>query len=305
MGASSSSHAAPCIRVFSHRGASGDFLLDGSNPLPTKSAIRALMDRGISAFDLDLFSTTDGTVFVAHPASLQHVSSDPSSMRASIIKDLCPALLQAIELLKLAQQESNLTLALDLKGLERHPQRHTEQLLWLAEQIKKRGLDERVWLWADTPEIARRLRGGTPWKSTLRLVKPVRDRLLDGPRREGAPFDCTSQLANGDDSLFVMLGPSQRCATSALLAPVWASSVWGASGSWAHTMYSSARRGRTHLPVDTGAAGLLVWVVDDEADLPRLLELGVRHIISNAPLRLQTAANALCRPAGQPLSATS
>ncbi len=41
-------------------------------------------------------------------------------------------------------------------------------------------------------------------------------------------------------------------------------------------------------------AGLLVWVVDHEAELQPLLKLGVRNVISNEPLRLQATARRMC-----------
>ena len=53
----------------------------------------------------------------------------------------------------------------------------------------------------------------------------------------------------------------------------------------------------SHRATKAGAAGLLVWVVDHEAELQPLLRLGVRNVISNVPLRLQEAARRLCAAA--------
>ena len=50
-------------------------------------------------------------------------------------------------------------------------------------------------------------------------------------------------------------------------------------------------------PYDSAASSVLVWVVDNASHLPALLQLGVRQVISNAPLMLQAAIRALCHSA--------
>ena len=56
--------------------------------------------------------------------------------------------------------------------------------------------------------------------------------------------------------------------------------------------------GTTHAPWPLDGtrqgAGLLVWVVDDAAQLSTLLKLGVRRVISNTPLELKRAVQRMC-----------
>lgn len=163
-------------------------------------------------------------------------------------------------------------------------------------------------------------------RHTLTVIKAIRDRGVSNAK-EGGDIDCSeSQLAVADLRLFTMLGPSLRCANTKLLAAPWARARWGVSGSWsrggAHREGSTSKHplivaasatvaavaplfsflGHS-APVRTlpgfldstrQGAGLLVWVVDDAAELSTLLKLGVRRVISNTPLELKRAVQRMC-----------
>lgn len=370
------------LTVFSHRGLSGDGSVD--RPLLTEQALLSLASRGIRHFDLDLSFTADNTLLVAHPAAVvQEIGKDVdifSQSLASLQRAAGPAhppLLKANRLLDLASQH-NLTIALDLKGSDVRPKDHASHLLSLAQRAVGDDLQGRVWLWADTADIARLLRrdlrrrindsestGTTARKlqeqmNRLTLVKAVRDRGLSPSTSRisgllrtlaggsAGSIDCSaSQLSLADLRLFSMLGPSLRCTNTNLLAAPWARARWGVGGSWSrgegggarssglttsvearaasdvihasggstrphlswmhpytpHNLPNPLLHGATvfwdgsHRATKAGAAGLLVWVVDHEAELQPLLRLGVRNVISNVPLRLQEAARRLCAAA--------
>ena len=291
----SAARAAACaLRVFSHRGRG----LGATSSLLRAADITALSDRGITHFDLDLSWTSDGMVLVSHPGDVSTVlslnvfntSAAALTARAAALGPAAP--LWAAQLLRLASDREEVTFALDLKDSERSADRpdgaHRRHLQWLAEQVLTRGLSARVWLWVETAAAARSLRralGATLPFSALRLIRPVRDRDVRVPSAPpsssaaaAAPLDCTAtQVAREDAKVFRMLGPSLRCANGALLAAPFAAERWGDG---------------------PDGARLLVWVVDrPRAELPPLLRLGVRHVISNEPLRVAAAARAFCRDA--------
>jgi len=268
------------LAVWSHRGVE-PALAASSGPFVSEAGLMALVGDGIQRFDLDLCFTLDQHVLVAHPTAIKEALGvrDVFQSRASTLQR--SGILPVQKLLALVET-MNITVALDLKGAEAEPEQHAAHLLWLSNEVLDRRLERRVWLWADGSTVARRLlralrpNFSTP-RSHLVLVKPVRDRGLASPR------SCaSSQLQWSDDRLFTILGPSRTCTTGALLAQPWAQQRWGAAGSWRIE------------GAGADAAGLLVWVVDDARDLAPLVALGVRHVISNAPLALHKAVQSLC-----------
>ena len=309
------------VNVFSHRGLSGDKAIDA--PLLTERALLSLASRGISKFDVDLSFTSDSELFVAHPAAVHQqlggldvfkVSS--KQLHNAAQQDKVP--LTTWRLLQLVQQH-NLTVALDLKGAETFPQQHATHLLALARRIVESDLPgsggdlaQSVWLWVDSTSIARKLRRSLRRSlnlsddgsccqrqqerlQRLTLLKPVRDRgvALSSPL---GLLDCgPSQLSEGDRPFFSMLGPSVRCANPNLLAAPWASARWGVDGSWRSRTGPQGQN--RHGAGRAGGVGLLVWVVDDAAELPALIDMGVRHVISNTPLALQATVTQRCAAA--------
>lgn len=301
------------LTIFSHRGLAGDASLDAS-PILSEDAILHLARRGIRYFDLDLAFSVDGALLVSHPAAIQAaLGMDVFRTTEAVLRSSARRILTASRLFSLVAAH-NLTVALDLKGSSIRPDEHATQLVWLAQTTLDMRLTRNVWLWADTTGIARRLKrqlqrtGGGRARpelmQNLTMIKPLRDRgLMERNSSAGSSMlDCTpSQLARGvDERFFTMLGPSVRCANQRLLASDWAAARWGRQsqrhdGRSRPSESSRALRASGQPPEVAGAAALLVWVVDDaEAELPALLRLGVRMVISNAPLKLRAAAIREC-----------
>ena len=55
------------LTVFSHRGAAGPA---EPNVIVTAQSVQSLVERGVRAFDMDLFFTTDGSLLVGHPVAM-------------------------------------------------------------------------------------------------------------------------------------------------------------------------------------------------------------------------------------------
>ena len=293
------------VEVFSHRGLSGDASVDA--PLLTETALLSLAARGIHGFDVDLSFSSDGQLLIAHPAAVRQqlgASVDVfSTSSASIFakSGARHAPMTALRLLTLVQRH-NLTVMLDLKGGISWPDHHASHLLHLARYILSAKIEDRVWLWVEDAGGVRNLRRGLRHAQSnatnqqfmrLVVVKPVRD--LGLPSGTDGVTDCTNQVVRGDEKLFTMLGPSKKCTNARLLAP-WAAARWGPSGSWSSSGSSSGGGGvgsRHGAPAGLGA-GLMVWVVDAEDELPDLMAFGVRRVISNKPLMLREAVRRRC-----------
>ena len=150
------------LTVFSHRGLSGDKAVD--KPLLTEHAFVSLAEEGIRHFDLDLSFTSDDVLLVAHPAAVfQEIGKEYDVFSKSLTSlqgaagAAHPPLFKATRLLDLVAQH-NLTVALDLKGADVRPKQHAAHLLSLAQRAVQDEMHGRVWLWADTADIARTLR---------------------------------------------------------------------------------------------------------------------------------------------------
>ena len=190
----------------------------------------------------------------------------------------------------------NWTVALDLKGSDRSPHAYTIHLLHLARDVLARRLQQRVWLWVEGTGAARSIRrqlraNASVPQPPLILLKPLRDRALP------APLDCAAaHLERGDERIFQMLGPSRHCVTPRFFGNAWVQHVWGARHRrdlpthHADTRVFATTAGHRLAREAAAGAALLVWVVDDVAELTRLLRHGVRHVVSNRPVALQEAA---------------
>ena len=134
------------MTIMSHRGASGR--LDES-AIPTEASIRHLVANGIRAIDFDLFWTRDGTALVAHPVGVQHLlprhvhnAFELTDVEARTLSG--GPLLRLPSLLELVK-ELNLTLALDLKGVDREG--YMRQLGAMGKQVVARSLQRHIHIW--------------------------------------------------------------------------------------------------------------------------------------------------------------
>jgi hypothetical protein len=204
------------LRVYSHRGLSGEGNERPESAIPTAASLVSLHHRGVAHFDMDLFFSDDLEQYVAHPDALakvlgvSDVGALSSRQLARAMAAAAPArqLLPAPQLLELAAR-FNWTLALDLKGAGRPAFRSAMERL--AAHVQRLRLERTVSLWVESAAVARRL------PHTLRLGKPLRDLKAPPHPDDGAP-DCTAQLEPVRDAkLYSFLGPSRRCANRHLL----------------------------------------------------------------------------------------
>lgn len=264
--------ASPCdLWVFSHCGRS-DGATRSSDVLSEQTIIN-LIARKITAFDMDLVATTDGKLVVGHPVSMARglnydVRSSTLAAARRHLPRSAPPLLLAHRLLDLAH-DWNLTLALDLKGNAEPAM--LPQLQYLIRGILSRGISSRTWIWLESAGTAAALQRalGSVAFQRLVLLKPLRDRLAPAVV-QASDTDCSLQVAGAGHEWAQMLGPSSRCMQPRLVASLHART-------WA-----SPRR-------------YLTWVVDDEAEMSRVLALGVDMVISNEPLKIRAAARRQCR----------
>ena len=261
------------MTIMSHRGARGQ---PGDSAIVTASSIRSLVVQGIRAIDLDLFWTRDGTAVVAHPIGVQHLL--PRHVRNAFELTEAEAmtlsggpLLRLPSLLELAR-EFNLTLALDMKGVDREG--YMRHLSSMTRQVVAKNLQRSIHIWAPSAREAAVLRRrisnnfSQQVASELRFAKPLLDK--------GAPVNaagrplCVGQI-NADDHVFDLLGPSDTCAGASLF------------------------RSEAVLPWHRAPRGFMVWTVDKASRLPELARAGVQRVISNKPLAMEAARQQLLR----------
>ena len=227
----------------------------------TAGRVEAMYGRGIAAFDMDIFWSTGGTLYVGHPRLLkEELGRDPFELSDA---EIPRGTLTVARLLDLAGELPRLTLALDLKGSTTSA--YPTYLARLRDMVARRRLQRRAWLWVDSAEAVAALGPS----NGVRFGKPLRD--------GGNPqADCASQLEAADARRFEFLGPSSTCASARLFAAP-------ATAPW--------RRAPRHL---------LVWTVDEGAALRALLSRGADEVsvVSNAPFALQKELEALRAAAG-------
>lgn len=246
------------MTVFSHCAASGAANETG---VVTEARVLALVARGIASFDMDLFWSTDGVLYVGHPRLLGKTLGGVDVFGLAS-RDVPAATLTVARLLELAASADDFRLALDLKG--GHLADYASHLERLRGAVVARGLQRRVWLWAESSARVAELGG-----DGVLFGKPLKD--VGAPLVAGRP-NCSSQVqGRGDEHRYAFLGPSLGCANEHLL----------------HGAATSAWRRAPRFYV--------VWVVDREFDLRRLVEydVAVTYVVSNRPLRLQQHLAAL------------
>lgn len=265
------------VTIFSHRGRG---LPSGSWTRPYYLSERNLVElarQGIRHFDLDLFWTSEGTMWVGHPDELSHYfarQEKKMTLAGRSVFELGSkeVLTHALDLLSLERllelaTEHRLRLALELKG--RSQPFYALKLDLLCEQIRRRVLQRQVCLWVDGSRNAVRLHQmGKAWG--LQLIKSVADvGSLQQRQRDGRHLhDCARSFRAASAQRYQLFGPSARCLNELFLE----------------------RLKSIHAPLPLQ---LLVWAVDDESDFSRLLKLGARAFVSNTPIELTQKVSAL------------
>eukprot|EP00629_Pelagomonadales_sp_RCC1024_P003596 CAMPEP_0119266162 /NCGR_PEP_ID=MMETSP1329-20130426/4747_1 /TAXON_ID=114041 /ORGANISM="Genus nov. species nov., Strain RCC1024" /LENGTH=262 /DNA_ID=CAMNT_0007266029 /DNA_START=220 /DNA_END=1005 /DNA_ORIENTATION=+ len=209
-------------RVFSHCGAG----LGIDSPVVTEGRVEYLYSKGIAEFDMDLFWSTDGTMYVGHPRLLkEEFGVDPFELDDKRVR---AGALTVERLLDMAADDlPDLVLALDLKGSGVYPA-YNAYLSRLRDMVEQRRLQHRAWIWVDD---ARTVANLGPSQG-VRFGRPLKD--------GGDPAaDCAAQLEPADARRFEFLGPSLTCAN--------------------HRFFESG----AVAPWRSAPRHYLVWVVDD------------------------------------------
>ena len=266
--------AAHTLEVYSHRALGGPSSPGVPDAVVSEKTIRVLHRAGIRSFDLDLFWSEDGHLFVGHPVALRQVwrhqlnesrswkhSKSVFSLSADEVRRAArsEAILEVPRLLEIAR-ELRLSLALDLKGAARN--RFSAHLRWLADEVIRRELERSVVIWVPSVTFAKQLQRAP--NGPLRLARP----LLDRPAA-GQPA-CGGTLTTDDAKRFAVLGPSVRCLKSPALQAQLA-------------------------PWRKAPRGLVVWVVDTLDDAVAVARAGATNVVSNVPGQLRANLTAKCR----------
>ena len=189
-------------RVFSHCGRARG-VASGESAVVTAGRVEAMYGRGIAAFDMDIFWSTGGTLYVGHPRLLrEEFGRDPFEWSDAQVPR---GTLTVEKLLDLAGELPRLTLALDLKG-STYDAYHT-YLARLRDMVARRRLQRRAWIWVDSAEAVAALGPS----NGVRFGRPLYD-------RGDAAADCASQLEAADARRFEFLGPSATCASARFFA---------------------------------------------------------------------------------------
>jgi hypothetical protein len=257
------------MKIFSHCGRSG---LENETALVSEASVRRLHARGIAAFDMDIFWTTDNELFVGHPTALRHLyARDVFELSSAAVRNLSSGrMLTATRLLELAGSlHPRLHIALDLKGDARPG--YLRHLAHLHSQVRARGLSQHVWLWANKASSVARVRKVARESASNPLVlfgKPIKD--VSAPTIGGRAA-CSGQVSAADEAQFFFLGPSRQCANAYLLESQVASR-------WRATPFF-----------------YLVWNIDHPSYLEQFVMLDVDQVfvISNFPLRLQGSLDSM------------
>jgi glycerophosphoryl diester phosphodiesterase len=251
--------AQPAPLVAAHRG--------GAALWPENSllAFRNALALGVDYLEFDVHLTADGEAVVLHDATLDRTTTGRGPLRDATLAELASLRLRARDGRVTDEPVPTLAQVLDLAAptrvrvlpeIKAGPGGRAyagieEKVLSLLEA---RGLLARATVQAFAPETLRRVHDLAPGVRTMLLVNRAR------VEREGATGAMAVQWAT--DAGATDLGIDHRLVD--------------------RTVVERARR---------ASIGLAVWTVNDEADMRRLLDLGVHVIMSDRPdllLRLRT-----------------
>jgi glycerophosphoryl diester phosphodiesterase len=256
----------PPVRVAAHRG--GAALWPENSLLAFRNAIAL----GVDLLETDVHLTADGEVVVLHDPTLERTTTGRGAVRDTRLADLAPLRLRAADGSVTGESIPTLAQVLELLG----PARSVELLLEIKVDaagqrypgiedktlalVRGRGLLERTPIMGFQPETVRRVRELDPAARTVLLV--TRGRV----ERERADPAEAVRLAREAGAAW--LGINHRLLDAGVAA--------------------AAR---------TAGIGVAAWTVNQEADIRRVVDLGVGIVISDRPdLALRLAG----RPAGKP-----
>ena len=243
--------AGPATLVAAHRG--------GAALWPENSllAFRSALALGVDALELDLHLTADGEVVVLHDPSLDRTSTGTGAVRDLKLADLAAVRLKTREGAVTAERVPTFAQVLDLVAptsaellpeikVDANRQRYDgieEKVLAL---VRARGLSARTTIQAFQPETIRRLRELEPKARTMLLVARG-----DVERDRARPAEAVRRAR---DLGATDLGMNHRLIDADVMAAARADGI-----------------------------RVSAWTVNDEADIRRMIDLGVDVVMSDRP----------------------
>jgi glycerophosphoryl diester phosphodiesterase len=241
----------PATRVAAHRGGAGLW------PENSLLAFRQALALGVDALEFDLHMTADGEVVVLHDPTLERTTTGAGRVRDLKLADLAGARLKARDGTVTDELIPTFAQVLDLasKGsaellpeikVDANRQRYDgieEKVLAL---VRARGLSARTTIQAFQPETIRRLRELEPKARTMLLVARG-----DVERDRARPAEAVRRAR---DLGATDLGMNHRLIDADVMAAARADGV-----------------------------RVSAWTVNDEADIRRMIDLGVDVVMSDRP----------------------
>jgi glycerophosphoryl diester phosphodiesterase len=241
----------PATRVAAHRGGAGLW------PENSLLAFRQALALGVDALEFDLHMTADGEVVVLHDPTLERTTTGAGRVRNLKLADLAGARLKArdgtvtdeliptfAQVLDLASKGSaELLPEIKVDANRQRYDRIEDKVLAL---VRARGLSARTTIQAFQPETIRRLRELEPKARTMLLV--ARGDVERGRARPAEAVRRARDLGATD------LGMNHRLIDADVMAAARADGV-----------------------------RVSAWTVNDEADIRRMIDLGVDVVMSDRP----------------------
>jgi glycerophosphoryl diester phosphodiesterase len=241
----------PATRVAAHRGGAGLW------PENSLLAFRQALALGVDALEFDLHMTADGEVVVLHDPTLERTTTGAGRVRDLKLADLAGARLKARDGTVTDELIPTFAQVLDLasKGsaellpeikVDANRQRYDGIEDKVLALVRARGLSARTTIQAFQPETIRRLRELEPKARTMLLVARG-----DVERDRARPAEAVRRAR---DLGATDLGMNHRLIDADVMAAARADGI-----------------------------RVSAWTVNDEADVRRMIDLGVDVVISDRP----------------------
>jgi glycerophosphoryl diester phosphodiesterase len=241
----------PATRVAAHRGGAGLW------PENSLLAFRQALALGVDALEFDLHMTADGEVVVLHDPTLERTTTGAGRVRDLKLADLAGARLKARDGTVTDELIPTFAQVLDLasKGsaellpeikVDANRQRYDGIEDKVLALVRERGLSARTTIQAFQPETIRRLRELEPKARTMLLVARG-----DVERDRARPAEAVRRAR---DLGATDLGMNHRLIDADVMAAARADGI-----------------------------RVSAWTVNDEADIRRMIDLGVDVVMSDRP----------------------